>query len=591
MMEIGSSLMDVFKHNPLFDNLTIADFRSLSKILVPENFKEGDLIVHEGEQPDKVYVIVSGTASVFKSMQDGVEVFEEEIAILKPGDSIGEVTLLDRQPRSATVRALSSVETVSFHIEQLCSLACHDDSIEAKLKINLSLRLCQYLRNANSNTLSERKRHQVEITTLTNFDVVTGLANQYLFKERLSEHLSCSPDQTFALLQIEIVDYKEVCDALGTDVGDEFLMAISDRLTATLSDVHLIARVGFNQFMMMYTKLTDINAVSSLVSRVLHLFSNAFIARDDNIFTNVYIGISLYPDDGIQPELLIKHAGLALDAAKLNEPNSHAFYNSEMDKLVEERRQLIKALYEAYEGDQFELYYQPQFLLSNNELVGVEALIRWIHPTKGLISPVVFIPIVEQTGMIIKLGTWIFRMACAQAKMWHDAGHSIRVSVNLSALQFMQKNLVNDFKRIISETGVSPNLIELEITESIMISDFDNTIKKIKEFSDLGCVISIDDFGTGYSSLSTLSRLPIQKLKIDQSFVRNIQGTPESKDVIRCIVGLAKGLGLSIIAEGIEKKEQADFLKEIGCDEAQGYLYCKPVPASEFEQMYFKPKD
>jgi EAL domain-containing protein (putative c-di-GMP-specific phosphodiesterase class I) len=326
--------------------------------------------------------------------------------------------------------------------------------------------------------------------------------------------------------------------------------------------------------------------VPALCSRIIRLFSNPFLVADDNLFTNIYIGIGHYPDDGIQPEALIKRAGLALDAAKLGEPNTFAFYNKDMDALVEQRRQLIQELHEAFAGEQFQLFYQAQVDLKTGKLLGAESLIRWIHPEKGIISPVIFIPIVEQTGMIIKLGHWIFRKACEQAKKWNDMGHPLRLAVNLSSIQFKQRDLVAQFSKVIKEIGIPPALIELEVTESVMMSDVDETIQKIQQFVDMGFVMAMDDFGTGYSSLSFLRKLPIDKLKVDQSFVRDIGKGEDSKDIIRCIVGMAKGLRIHTIAEGIEDEIQRDFLNSLGVDEGQGYLFSKPIPPDEFEQKF-----
>lgn len=591
-MEYTQELHALLEKNTLFAGLTTADFKELAGILTVDKFKPGEDIVVEGDNPDKIYVILSGRGSVIKTMTDEDKEVEQEIAVLKSGDSIGDVTLIDRQPRSATVRAIEPTETISFMIDQLGSLSNHEDSIEAKLKINFALRLSQYLRNSNSNTLTERKKHKSEITQLTNFDVVTGLPNQYLFKEKLSERFAESPDKPAAIIQIEVSDYKEVSDAMGEQAGDQFLTAISNRLTTNLGDVQLIARVGFNQFMILYSEFDDPDAVSALVTRIIHLFSNPFMVQNDNILTNVYLGIALFPEDGIQPPLIMKHAGLALDAAKLGEKNSFAYYNTEMDSQIAQRRQLIQELREAMQKDQFELYYQAQVsLANNNKIIGVESLIRWIHPEKGIISPVVFIPIVEQTGMIVELGYWILRKACEQAKRWDEAGHPLRVAINLSSIQFMQKDLMERFQQIFDEIKISPHLIELEITESVMMADVDETIAKIQQFVDMGFIIAIDDFGTGYSSLSYLRKLPIHKLKIDQSFVRDIEKSPDAKDIIQCIVGMAKGLRLETIAEGIEGDIQRKFLADIGVDEGQGYMFSKPIPASELEQKYFSAKD
>jgi diguanylate cyclase (GGDEF)-like protein len=585
-MEYTQALNDTLSKNSLFKGLTPNDYQELARILSQDTFSDGEVIVKEGDTADKIYVILKGKASVIKAMGKNGDRIEHQIAVLKAGDSIGDVALIDNQPRSATVKSLGDTETISFHIDQLSALSHHEDSIESKLKINFALHLSKYLRNTNNSTLAERQRHKSEITQLTNFDIVTGLPNQYLLKEKLKTQIAEHADEPMAIIQIEVIDYKEVCDALGNEIGDQLLTAISDRLTSSLSEVQVIARVGFNQFMILYAIRQSLPPVQALTSRIIRLFSSPFLVADDNIFTNIYIGIGHYPDDGIQPDLLIKRAGLALDAAKLGDPNTFAFYNKEMDALVEQRRQLIQELREAFAKDQFELFFQAQVDLKTNKLLGAETLIRWIHPEKGIISPVIFIPIVEQTGMIIKLGHWIFRKACEQAKIWNDWGHPLRLAVNLSAIQFKQKDLVEQFTKVINEIGIPPALIELEVTESMMMSDIDETINKLQRFVDMGFIMAMDDFGTGYSSLSNLRRLPIDKLKVDQSFVREISKDEDSKDIIRCIVGMAKGLRLHTIAEGIEDNEQRDFLNELGVDEGQGYLFSKPIPAAEFETKF-----
>jgi diguanylate cyclase (GGDEF)-like protein len=587
-MEYTRELHQILEKNSLFFDLSLNDIHELAKILSLDKFNEGDDIVVEGDNPDKIYVILKGKASVIKTMIENDEKTDHQIAVLNPGESIGDVTIIDRQPRSATVRALEPCETISFGIDQLATLSHHEDSIEAKLKINFALRLSRYLRDSNNNTLSERKKHQSEITQLTNYDVVTGLPNQYLFREKLAEQLAEFPEASAALIQIEIVDYKEICDALGTDIGEQFLTALSERLTSSLSEVQIFARVGFNQFILLYTDYNNQSDVTNVVTRIINQFSNPLMVQNDNIFTNIYVGICFHPDDGIQPEILMKHAGLALDAAKLNEPNSFAFYNSEMDALIAERRKLIHELRDAFDKDQFELYYQPQVSLQDSDkLIGVEALIRWMHPERGMVSPVIFIPIVEQTGMIIQLGYWIFKTACQQAKLWSEIGQPLRIAVNLSSIQFMQKDLFVNFKKIIEEIDVSPALIELEITESVMLGDIEETISKIQDFVSMGFIIALDDFGTGYSSLSYLRKLPIHKIKIDQSFVRDISKNEDAKDIIRCIVGMAKGLRLDTIAEGIEDQEQKNFLKDLNVNEGQGYLFSKPISVAELEAKYF----
>lgn len=588
-MQYTESIHNLLLENKLFDSLSDDEVKRIFEIMDDKHFKPGEVIVTEGEPPDDIYIILEGEASVFKTLQEENEVTEQELAILKEKDTIGEVALIDAQPRSATVRAIKDVHAIAFSMSDLAKLSDREDSIDAKLKINFAKKLSDYLRNTNVNTLSERKKHKTEIVQLTNFDIVTGLPNQHLFKETIEKAINVSSHEPFAIIQIELIDYKEICDAIGEEIGERLLTVISDRLSSCLTDISMLARVGFNQFMILQEEISDPEALSVLASRIVRLFSTPFNVGDDNIFTSVYVGVARCPDDGEDAATLIKHAGLALDAAKLDEPNSFAFYSADMNELVARRRRLVHDLHKAYENDEFELFYQPQIDVKTNQIIGAETLIRWFHPEQGMISPAEFIPIVEQTGLIVKLGNWILKMACAQTKMWTEAGMSpLRIAVNLSAIQFKQKDLIEIIKNAIEETNIDPSLIELEITEGVMMSDIDETVKKIQELVDMGFQIAIDDFGTGYSSLSYLRRLPIHKLKIDQSFVKDLHNSEDSKDIIRCIIGMAKGLRLDVIAEGIEDDEQLQFLNQLGCDEGQGYYFSKPVSASEFEKIYAK---
>lgn len=586
---MDKQLRDIFSQNTLFEGLSESEQKELTSIMHEQSFLEDAIVVNEGEESDRIYIILSGLAGVFKASDDPTETTGHLIAELKPGDSIGDVTLIDKQPRSATVRALEPLKTLYFERSALESLSPEDLSLESKIKMNFARQLSQYLRNTNVNTLKERKMHESEITELTNFDVVTGLPNQHLFKKQLEELLAESPNKTHVLYQVEVEDYKELCDALGPDKGDQFISAVADRICVSLDEAHTIARVGSNQFMILFANVKNLDSIPHMAQKIIRFFAAGFMVDDEDIFTNTYIGITHYPDDGKKAEDLIKHAGLALDVAKINDPNTYSFYDMTMNAMVEERRKLINDLYKAFEDDDFELYYQPQICLKTGKLLGAEALIRWPHETRGMVSPAEFIPIVEQTGLIIKLGNWIIKMACAQAKMWEKAGDNpVRIAVNLSAIQFKQHDLIDKINAIIKETNLDPSLIELEVTEGVMMSSFEDTAAKLQSLKDAGFVIALDDFGTGYSSLSYLRKLPLHKLKVDQSFVRGMDEGDDSKDIVRCIVALAKGLHLEVIAEGIETKEHEAFLKSIACDEGQGYLYAKPLSASEFETKYLK---
>ena len=578
----------------IFKNLTTIQRKALLTLVKIEEFPESALIVKKGEKGEKIYVIIEGTVDVLQSDDTCIPPTEIVLATLSKDDTIGDLALIDdQQTRSADVRASSPVTLLSFDINELKKTSSKEVPLEAALRLNAAIKVADYLRGSNLKTLNDRKKHRTEIVQLTNYDVVTGLPNQLYFTEKLKEYIATSPSETHVLYQIELVEFREIALAMGNDFADEFLNEFSEKLDTVVPDKTLIARVGPNQFMLLLSHATDIDSLSHLAKKILNIMGTAIRVKDEDVFINGYVGISHYPDDGKTPAVLMKNAGLALDAAKLYEPNSFAFYDSKLNSAVEERRTLITEFRTAVEDDQFEIYYQPQLSLIDGNLIGAEALIRWPHPTKGMIPPGVFIPIVEQSGLIIALGNWILKTACAQVHMWKNANipNLPRIAINLSALQFRQKDFVDMIKRIVEQSRIDPSLIELEITESVMMKDIDETIGRVKELADLGFLIAIDDFGTGSSSLSYLRKLPIDKLKIDQSFVRDLTSSTEAQDIVRCIISLAKSLKLTTIAEGIETVEQLEFLKKEGCDEGQGYLFSQAISTLQFEKDYLLKKD
>lgn len=569
---------------PLFSGLTEKQREDLRGMLSIEKFNAGDFIVHEGDVADKVYIILEGDAEVLQN--------DQYLATLDVYDTIGDLALIDHQHRSADVKATSPILLACFELSALKVNAQTEVPLETALKLNCAIKVSNYLRGSNLKSLNDRKKHRSEIAQLTNYDVVTGLPNQHYFSEKLEEILSSNSHHSHVLLQIELVEFKEISDAMGVDFADEFLNEFANKLDTVIPANTLTARVGKNQFMLLIPSITDLSAISHVAKKILNVMISPMFVREEEVYINGYIGISHYPEDGKTATVLMKHAGLALDAAKLGEPNCFSFYDESLNAAVERRRKLIKDFRVAVEQDQFELYYQPQVALDNGSLIGAEALIRWPHPTQGMIPPSTFIPIVEQSGLIIALGNWILRTACAQIHMWGNAKLSVmpRIAINLSALQLKQKEFVPMIKNIIDTSRINPSMIELEITESVMMRDMDDSIAKVKELADLGFMIAIDDFGTGYSSLSYLRRLPIHKLKIDQSFVRDLFVSSEAQDIVRCIVLLAKSLKLITLAEGIETKEQRDFLKMVGCQEGQGYLFSQPISTGKFEQDFLLNK-
>lgn len=580
-VELIESVLDEI---PIFKSLTHEQRKEMKGLLRIEKFQEGDFIVKEGDASSKVFVILEGNASVVNG--------DQLIASLAKDDTIGDLALIDNQPRSADVKANNSVVTVSFDLGELKEVSNQPIPLETALKLNCAIKVANYLRGSNLRSLSDRKKHRTEISLLTNYDVVTGLPNQHFFTQELKNYIEKSPSLNHVIFQIELVEYKEIADAMGADFADELLNEFSEKLDTIVPLNTLVARVGSNQFMLLLPYVKDLDSLSHFAKKILNIMISPMYVRNEEVFINGYIGISHYPEDGKSPSALMKNAGLALDAAKLKEPNSFSFYDPNLNSEVESRRRLIKDFRVAVEEDQFEIYYQPQISLKDGTLTGAEALIRWPHPTKGMIPPSVFIPIVEQSGLIITLGNWILKTACAQVHMWKNAKLPVtpRIAINLSALQFRQKDFVEMIKNIIDVCRIDPSMIELEITESVVMKDVDETISRIKQLADMGFMIAIDDFGTGYSSLSYLRKLPIHKLKVDQSFVRELFTSNEAQDIVRCIISLSKSLKLITIAEGIETVAQRDFLRDAGCDEAQGFLFSQAISVGQFEKYFLLTK-
>lgn len=430
-----------------------------------------------------------------------------------------------------------------------------------------------------------------ELLQLVNYNIVTDLPNRNLLKERLKEFIrqAREDNKKVALLTLLLVDFHEINHAFGTAIGDLFLREAARNLSENAPGGACIAHVSTSQFTIAKGGLLGTHHVANLAQWMLDMFAKPITINDQNISTTVNIGIAIFPLDGEDPEVLMNNANMALNRAKNASPNSYQFYEANMDKLIEARRSMLVDLHYALEKNQLVAYYQPQVDLNTNKIIGVEALIRWIHPDKGLVPPDLFIPLAEESGLIIEMGEWILREACLQTLKWEAEGlPKLLIAVNLSGVQFKQENIVEVVNRILIETGLPQNQLELEITESTIMNDIQRAIYTMKALLGLGVSLAMDDFGTGYSSLNYLRQFPIQKLKVDQSFVRDIQvdHDTQEKPLADIILLLAKSLNLHTIAEGIETEAIAEYLRSKGCQEGQGYLYGKPMPADQITALF-----
>ncbi|WP_409178475.1 EAL domain-containing protein [Brevibacillus fortis] len=440
--------------------------------------------------------------------------------------------------------------------------------------------------------ITEENRVKEKIRHLAYHDELTDLPNRRKFNQVLHQSIekSSQDSSSFAVMVIDIDRFKMINDSLGHSYGDIFLQGVSDRIVKSAEGFHAtIARMGGDEFTILCETGAERREAASLADKIIEALKQPFSLKDSEFYISASIGTAIFPDHGTDAVALLKKADTAMYEVKKQGKNGHLFYTPDFDVQLLENIEIERDLRKAIERNELVVYYQPQFHAENNRMIGVEALVRWNHPTKGMLSPGVFIPIAEETGLIYEIGTWVLREACRQMKHWHDEGGPlIPVSVNLSSHQFHQRNLVQYIKNILEETKLSPHFLELEITESMMM-DPAVSISILHELNKIGTRISLDDFGTGYSSLSYLKKFPIHKLKIDRSFITDLSRNDNDKAIVATIISMAKHLKLDVIAEGIETKDQLDILTENHCKEIQGYYYSRPLSANEVEQVFFVP--
>jgi diguanylate cyclase len=418
-------------------------------------------------------------------------------------------------------------------------------------------------------------------------DSLTGLANRFKFNEDLEEVVSQSGAKDIAVMFIDLDRFKNINDTLGHGTGDNLLKAVAERITGILNEGETFYRLGGDEFTILLSGNSDETAVLNKADQILETLTKPFIleGRKEEFFIAGSIGISIFPCGGKDAENLVKNADRAMYRAKELGGNRVELYTISMEDAIMKGMALESNLRKAITNQELTLFYQPKLDLSTGKVTGMEALVRWQHPEAGMIPPLKFIPLAEETGLILPIGEWVLRAACEQNKSWQEAGlDPIRVAVNLSPRQFQQENLIPMIKQILDETNLKAEYLELEITESISMQNADQVIMKLHELKKIGVEISIDDFGTGYSSLNYLTKFPINTLKIDKSFVNSIaddQGT----SIVKAIIALAHNLKLKVVAEGVETQEQIDFLKEHKCDEIQGFYFSQPLPVDRFGQL------
>ncbi|WP_254795488.1 bifunctional diguanylate cyclase/phosphodiesterase [Arsukibacterium indicum] len=433
------------------------------------------------------------------------------------------------------------------------------------------------------------KQSQKQMEHLAYYDILTGLANRSYFRDQLRKAIAMSHRgyYNFALLYFDLDEFKRINDTLGHDAGDELLKEVARRLTARLREEDTIARLGGDEFAVILSGIKDRHQASTIAANLQQAFHEPVKLGNHDVAISASIGITVAPEDASEEELLLKHADLAMYEAKARGKNTFHFFSQDLNDAANERLQIENQLREAIRQNQFLLYFQPKMDIRTETITGYETLIRWLRPDNTLVPPVKFIPVAESTGLIVQIGEWIIWEACRFLARQQSRGYDVSLSINLSVRQFNDQDLPLIVERVLKRTGVKPRAVIFEITESMLMGDTDAAINQLNQLKRLGVSLSIDDFGTGYSSLSYLKRFPVDELKIDRSFVKDIPEDRNDMDIVAAIIAMAQKMNLRVVAEGVETAQQVEFLRNNGCFEVQGYFYSMPLPEQELSQLNY----
>ncbi len=462
------------------------------------------------------------------------------------------------------------------------------------LKINVSP-LCNRSGQAcgallSINDVTEKREALEKLTHQATHDPLTNLPNRALFFDRLEQAISRAErkDEHVAILFLDLDNFKKVNDQIGHAGGDLLLQKIAERLKGACRESDTVARLGGDEFIILLEGFIDTSIVATVADKIMHLLRAPLTISHNDFYTTGSLGVSIFPKDGQDADQLVKNADIAMYEAKKNGRNNFLFFSGEMNELIQRRLRMENQLRAALARSALELHYQPQLHLKDDRVIGVEALSRWLIDDESYISPSSFIPVAEESGLILPLSEWVLYTACRQAKIWQDEmGYPVRMSINISPRHFLEDNLLEQLDRIIRRTGISPRNLDLEITEGLIMQDIDRSVAIMQAFNRMGGTISIDDFGTGYSSLAYLKEFPLHRLKIDKSFVNGIDRDSKNIGLAKTIITMGHGLGLEVIAEGVEKAEQLSVLRELECDIIQGYYYSRPLPADELTRFLY----
>lgn len=529
-------------------------------------------------------ITINGNCEVEYINPAGEKLFGQQ---LQPS---GTLSILQLLPDFTLAEIETAIQENQRHTMPSEILGRHCDGTQIPLEMTLSRFYTQdsCFYNLTLRDLKAQKQYEEKIMQQAFYDALTGLPNRAFLKERINFEIARAKrsHSKFALLYLDLDRFKIINDTLGHETGDQLLKTLSAKLQQTVRTDDLVARMGGDEFVILLPGLFHVELVGKVANKLLDVIKEPYIIDNKRLNVSGSIGITVFPDDAQDYEMLLTYSEIAMYRAKDNGKDGFQAYMPELNARAMERLDLENDLRLAIENQAFEVYYQPKVHTKSMEIVGMEALVRWHHPIHGIISPIHFIPVAEETGLIVPIGTWVLRQACIHNQSLRSEGLPIlTVAVNLSMRQFEAQNMVETVLQILEETGMPPDLLELEITESIAVKNTAYTVSVIQTLQKLGIKFSIDDFGTGYSSLSQINHLSVDKLKIDKSFVSPIDGVRENTIIAATVLSLGKNLNMSVIAEGVETQAQVDFFTDNNCDEMQGYFIAKPMPWTQFKEL------
>ncbi|MDH4944671.1 EAL domain-containing protein [Sulfurimonas sp. C5] len=544
------------------------------------------------------------SSKVFSNMTDGVLITDSKQHILKFNDSFSKITgytekeLLGKTPNLLSSgwhdkefykRMWADINTYGSWQGEIVDRKKNGETYISEssiIAVKQNDEIMNYI--AISSDVTHRKEQEKIINNLAYYDALTKLPNKTLFQERLEHYISIAKRHhtQIALFFIDLDNFKNINDTLGHLMGDQFLKDAALRIKSILREEDTLGRFGGDEFAIIIQDWHSVSSLGVLAQKIVDIFKQPFLLNNTEFFSGVSIGISIYPDDAKTYDEMIRLADTAMYHVKRHGKNGYEFFSASMNKSIAEKMKIENALHTALENNEFHLTYQPKVNIETNTVYGMEALIRWIHPELGFIGPELFIPKAEDNGQIYNIGLWVIRQALEDTKKLHDSGYDdLEVSINISSRQLEQSYFLKDLISIVNDIGLAKEFIDLEITETQVMNNIDSSLEMLRKISALGIKLSIDDFGTGYSSLSYLKQLPANTIKIDKSFVLDIDKDEDDKAIVASIIALSKSLNRKVVAEGSETKEHIEILRELGVSQVQGYYYSKPIKLDEFEQF------